>query len=79
MIDVAALDPHNLEQHEYLDRIKHYAQRIQTLPRNENFPQIPCILQDVPAPEKFLSSDIIVFTDITMVSCRIYIVCYSKN
>ncbi|KAK7862101.1 hypothetical protein R5R35_012227 [Gryllus longicercus] len=57
VIDVAALDSHVLEQHEYHERVKHYAQKLQsgsrwTVPR-----RTPCLLLDVPAPEKFLSAE----------------------
>lgn len=56
MIDVGALDSHNLEQHEYMDRSRAYSKRIEAggikVPDSTS-----CLLKDVPAPEKILAAD----------------------
>jgi len=53
---VGALDTHNLEQHEYMDRSRAYMKRIEAA--RIKFPDIsPCLLKDVPAPEKILAAD----------------------
>ncbi|KAL0273260.1 UNVERIFIED_CONTAM: hypothetical protein PYX00_005974 [Menopon gallinae] len=57
VIDVSALDSHDLEQHEYYERMKAYKLRLsgllRWLPPNQN----KLLLTDVPAPEKLLCSD----------------------
>lgn len=55
---MAALDSHNLEQQEYADRIRQYTQRVQQAASNSNIPVLPtpCLLADIPAPEKVLAS-----------------------
>lgn len=67
IIDIGALDSHNLEQHEYMERSRAYAKRIET----GNF-KIPkrnaCLLQDIPAPEKVLSGAPISYMDEQLVS-----------
>lgn len=56
VIDVGALDSHNLEQHEYMDRSRAYSKRIET--GGVKIPQTTCcLLNDVPAPERILSSE----------------------
>ncbi|XP_043252561.1 ragulator complex protein LAMTOR1-like, partial [Colletes gigas] len=56
VIDVGALDSHNLEQHEYIDRSRTYSKRIETggvkVPDSTS-----CLLKDIPAPEKILAAD----------------------
>lgn len=56
MIDVGALDSHNLEQHEYMDRSRAYSKRIEAggikVPDSTS-----CLLKDVPAPEKILAAE----------------------
>lgn len=56
VIDVGALDIHNLEQHEYMDRSRAYSKRIESgrikLPENT-----ACLLKDIPAPERILAAD----------------------
>lgn len=56
VIDVGALDSHNLEQHEYMDRSRAYSKRIEScgvkVPGSKC-----CLLQDVPAPERFLAAE----------------------
>jgi len=53
---VGALDTHNLEQHEYMDRSRAYMKRIEAA--RIKFPDTSsCLLKDVPAPEKILATD----------------------
>lgn len=56
VIDVGALDTHNLEQHEYMDRSRAYSRRIESgrikLPETSS-----CLLKDIPAPERILAAD----------------------
>ncbi|XP_011493955.1 PREDICTED: ragulator complex protein LAMTOR1 [Ceratosolen solmsi marchali] len=62
IIDVGALDSHNLEQHEYLERSRAYAKRIETV--GIKVPDISyCILRDIPAPERVLASEPIIHCD----------------
>ncbi|XP_046421480.1 ragulator complex protein LAMTOR1 isoform X1 [Neodiprion pinetum] len=56
VIDVGALDSHNLEQHEYMDRSKAYAKRIEVI--GVQIPDHPpCLLKDIPAPERVLAGE----------------------
>ncbi|XP_015593333.1 ragulator complex protein LAMTOR1 [Cephus cinctus] len=56
VIDIGALDSHNLEQHEYMDRSKAYSKRIETV--GVKVPDISsCLLTDIPAPERILSTE----------------------
>ncbi|KAM8707523.1 hypothetical protein ACLKA7_005067 [Drosophila subpalustris] len=60
MINVGALDSHNLEHQEYTDRIKLYSQRLQ---QQWNNVQHPCVvlkglLKDVPNPQSCVSKAI---------------------
>lgn len=56
VIDVGALDSHNLEQHEYRDRSRAYAKRIESgrikMPETSS-----CLLKDIPAPERILAAE----------------------
>ncbi|CAD6237315.1 GSCOCG00002247001-RA-CDS [Cotesia congregata] len=62
VIDVGALDSHNLEQHEYMDRSRVYSKRIET--GGVKIPQTTCcLLNDIPAPERILSSEPITTED----------------
>ncbi|XP_055693173.1 ragulator complex protein LAMTOR1 [Lutzomyia longipalpis] len=58
IIDVAAMDMHNLEPQEYSDRVKIYAQRLSQQWSNINHPRTGPrgLLQDIPNPEEVLSS-----------------------
>lgn len=53
---MGALDTHNLEQHEYMDRSRAYSRRIESgrikLPETTS-----CLLKDIPAPERILAAD----------------------
>ncbi|XP_076375795.1 late endosomal/lysosomal adaptor, MAPK and MTOR activator 1 isoform X2 [Megalopta genalis] len=56
VIDVGALDSHNLEQHEYMERSRAYSKRIEA--GKVKVPQTTsCLLKDIPAPEKILATD----------------------
>lgn len=70
MIDVAALDSHNLQQHEYIERMKQYNQRLQQLCASNRiqYKNKSCILQDVPNPEKILNSDPVQPEDVKLVN-----------
>lgn len=74
VIDVAALDSHNLQQHEYLDRMKQYNQRLQQLcsANGIQYKSKTCILQDVPNPEKILNSDPVNPDDVKLVSWIVF-------
>lgn len=56
VIDVAALDSHNLQQHEYLERKKIYNMRIQQVNANSRTgARSKCLLlQDVPSAEEWI-------------------------
>lgn len=73
MIDVGALDSHNLEQHEYMDRSRAYSKRIEAggikVPDSTS-----CLLKDVPAPEKILAADPLAAGDHGLVNIYIYII-----
>lgn len=74
VIDVAALDSHNLQQHEYLERMKQYNLKLQQVCVNNRmqYKVRSCLLQDVPNPEKILSSDGVHPDDVKLVSICFY-------
>lgn len=67
VIDVAALDSHNLQQNEYEERMKQYNVRVQQVFANKKNKLSSrfknCILEDIPWPEKVLQSDSINIED----------------
>lgn len=67
VIDVAALESHNLEHHEYLDRVKHYTQKLQSVSRWTPPRRPPCLLVDIPAPEKLLAAEPVTKQDLQLV------------
>ncbi|KAJ8976547.1 hypothetical protein NQ317_011811 [Molorchus minor] len=75
VIDVAALDSHNLQQHEYLERMKIYNMKVQqVLSTNKNklSRQLNnCILQDIPVPEKILNSEPLNVDDILLITSSV--------
>ncbi|XP_069680532.1 ragulator complex protein LAMTOR1 isoform X3 [Periplaneta americana] len=71
VIDVAALDSHNLEQHEYLDRVKHYTQKLQSMSRWTPPRRPPCLLVDIPAPEKLLAAEPISQQDLHLITTAV--------
>lgn len=62
VIDVGALDSHNLEQHEYMDRSRAYSQRIEAggvkVPDSTT-----CLLKDIPVPERVLAAEPLAMED----------------
>lgn len=71
VIDVAALDSHNLEQHEYLDRVKHYTQKLQSMSRWTPPRRPLCLLVDIPAPEKLLASEPLTQQDMNLITTTV--------
>lgn len=55
VIDVAAMGAHNLEQHEYLERVKHYSIKLQAVSSRSLMPHKTCLLVDIPAPDKIVN------------------------
>lgn len=55
VIDVSAMDSH-LEQHEYLDRARHYQQRLLMASHPSSYPP-KSLLADLPFPDKILASE----------------------
>lgn len=68
VIDVSALDSHDLEQHECYERMKAYKARLNGLVKWSPPNQYKTLLTEVPIPEKVLASDPISESDIIMVS-----------
>ncbi|XP_018326741.1 ragulator complex protein LAMTOR1 [Agrilus planipennis] len=70
VIDIAALDSHNLQQHEYLDRMKQYSLKLQQACAANKLPQKnnKSILQDIPQPEKVLMTAPLSSSDISLIS-----------
>lgn len=69
VIDVSALDSHDLEQHEYYERMKAYKARLNGLVRWSPPAQYKNLLTEVPVPEKVLSAEPISEKNLLMV-CR---------
>jgi len=56
VIDVAAMGAHNLEQHEYMERVKHYSLKLQGVAnRHATSRRQTCLLVDISAPDKVLA------------------------
>lgn len=71
MIDVAALDSHNLEQHEYKERTKQYQQRLLMQGTSQRWHlSAPSLLIDIPMPEKVLAAPPLSYADMDLVSAR---------
>lgn len=72
VIDVAALDSHNLQQHEYVERSKLYRIRIHQIctPSRLLLQKQYFLLQDVPAPDSVLSTNPISQDDINLVGYK---------
>lgn len=78
VIDVAALDSHNLQQHEYLERMKIYNVRAQQILSTNKYKvnkKPSSVLQDIPNPDKVLNSEPINAEDLN--SVRISILFYN--
>lgn len=74
VIDVAALGPHNMEQHEYMERMKHYTLKLQAVTgmglggRWLQSRRPPCLLVDIPVPDKVLASAPISTNDLLLIT-----------
>ncbi|KAJ8964027.1 hypothetical protein NQ314_005167 [Rhamnusium bicolor] len=75
VIDVAALDSHNLQQHEYVERMKMYNTKVQQVfatNKNKISKKLnSCILQDIPVPDKILSTEPISSDDINLITSSV--------
>ncbi|KAJ8919376.1 hypothetical protein NQ315_016469 [Exocentrus adspersus] len=82
VIDVAALDSHNLQQHEFLERSKMYNIKVQqVLANNRQLHKTlkKCILVDIPLPEKILNSDPISPEDLNLITTAVAAAAASVN
>ncbi|XP_033212016.1 ragulator complex protein LAMTOR1 isoform X2 [Belonocnema kinseyi] len=62
IIDVGALDSHNMEQHEISERSRAYAKRLEVI--GVKVPERSlCLLKDIPVPEKTLSAEPLAIAD----------------
>lgn len=69
VIDVAALDSHNLEQHEYKERTKQYQQRLLMQGTSHRWHlSSPSLLIDIPMPEKVLAATPLSYADMNLIS-----------
>ncbi|KAK4288590.1 hypothetical protein Pmani_038387, partial [Petrolisthes manimaculis] len=71
IIDVGALECHTLEQHEYIERVRMYNQRLNTLytqkvVNKKALPDVNKLLVDLPSTERTLSAQPISLTDYSM-------------
>lgn len=73
VIDVAALDSHNLQQHEYLERMKQYSLKLQQACATNKLPSRTksSLLQDIAAPEKILGSEAILVDDLNLINLAV--------
>ncbi|KAK4887855.1 hypothetical protein RN001_004126 [Aquatica leii] len=73
VIDVAALDSHNLQQHEYVERMRQYSLKLQQACASNKLPPRTkmCLLQDIPAPEKVLSSESVNPDDLRLINSAV--------
>lgn len=71
VIDVAALDSHNLEQHEYKERTKQYQQRLMQGSGQRWNLSAPSLLVDIPMPEKVLASLPLSYADMDLISTTV--------
>uniref|UniRef100_A0A1B6DAU7 Ragulator complex protein LAMTOR1 n=1 Tax=Clastoptera arizonana TaxID=38151 RepID=A0A1B6DAU7_9HEMI len=71
VIDVAALGVHNLEQHEYVERMKHYTVKLQGVTGHSRWSQpkrTSCLLIDIPVPDKMLATSPISTDDLLQIT-----------
>lgn len=68
VIDVGALDSHNLEQHEYMDRSRAYLKRIETGGIKVPDSASSCLLKDIPAPERVLAAEPLAVGDHSLIT-----------
>ncbi|CAD7081245.1 unnamed protein product [Hermetia illucens] len=73
IIDVAAMDSHNLEPQEYHDRVKLYYQKLQQQWSNVQHPSnSPTgLLRDIPNPELFLTASPISAPDLSLIKSAV--------
>ncbi|XP_063228396.1 ragulator complex protein LAMTOR1 isoform X3 [Bacillus rossius redtenbacheri] len=71
VIDVAALESHTLEQHDFLDRVRQYSQRLQSSGRWAAPARAPCLLADIPAPEKLLAAEPLGAADLQLITAAV--------
>ena len=70
IIDVGALDSHNLEQHEIMERSRAYAKRLEAI--GVKVPdRSACLLKDIPAPERVLVAEPLAKVDQELVSIKL--------
>ncbi|XP_072386485.1 ragulator complex protein LAMTOR1 [Diabrotica undecimpunctata] len=82
VIDVAALDSHNLQQHEYVERMKIYNIKVQQVlasNKHKYSKKLNSILQDIPNPDKVLNSEPINADDLNMISSSVNFAMNSIN
>ena len=61
------MDSHNLEQHEYQERSRAYAKRIESV--GIKVPEVSyCLLKDIPIPERVLAAEPLEQNDRALVS-----------
>ncbi|KAK3917361.1 Ragulator complex protein LAMTOR1 [Frankliniella fusca] len=72
VIDVAALDSHNLEQHEYKERTKQYQQRLMQGSGQRWNLSAPSLLVDIPMPEKVLAALPLSYADMDLISTTVH-------
>jgi len=68
VIDVSALDSHNLEQHEYMDRARQYSQRIATSSTKGYQNGHQWLLTDVPAVNRVLAAEALPVADLQLIT-----------
>lgn len=69
IIDVGALECHTLEQHEYIERVRLYNQKLHSLSASKNggrAGQEPQLLYDIPAAERILSAQPVSSADLSL-------------
>ncbi|XP_044749876.1 ragulator complex protein LAMTOR1 [Coccinella septempunctata] len=68
VIDVGALNSHNLQQNEYIERMRHYDSRVQQCNKSKLMTRKKCILQDIPTTDKILGVDSLSTEDVQMIN-----------
>lgn len=69
IIDVSAADSQGMEQHEYMDRARHYSTRLAMLSNNLTaWKKLPPLISLTNQPHQVLASDLVQFADIQQVS-----------
>lgn len=71
VIDVSAIDSHNVEQHEYADRASQYSAKLTSVCHSAsvlNKLRRPAILVDVPAIDRVLTEEPLSVSDVQLIS-----------